>query len=352
MAIEQILPFGAGHDFFDRMGGRVLPNGHSVLGTQLQHPLRLRAGARVRGGDARGARRRARAEILQRSPQNALCYPSLALKGSPQAIRVIRPLAADRTVVEAWSFRVEGAPELLLERSVTYNRLVFSPMSVVAHDDVHLFQGIQKSLRADGNEWVSLHRGFDAGELRHADARRQRHQRDADAQPVPRLGPLHDARHGRVTPAASAALSFLPSFLLACFFRLPILRRPPMKNFLRSALGVVAGCALSANVLAADLKVGLSVSLSGPNASLGVPYAKGMQAAVAYRPEIAGRKVVLTVLDDASDPTDRRPQRAEADRGRQGRHDHGHLGRAGGDRDGAGAPRDQDADDRPDADRR
>ena len=64
------------------------------------------------------------AEILQRSPQNALCYPSLALKGSPQAIRVIRPLAADRTIVEAWSFRVEGAPDVLLERSVTYNRLV------------------------------------------------------------------------------------------------------------------------------------------------------------------------------------------------------------------------------------
>ena len=49
--------------------------------------------------------------------------------------------------------------------------------------------------------------------------------------------------------------------------------------------------------------MGLSVSLSGPNASLGVPYAKGMQAAVAYRPEIGGRKVVLIVLDDASDPT-------------------------------------------------
>jgi branched-chain amino acid transport system substrate-binding protein len=76
-----------------------------------------------------------------------------------------------------------------------------------------------------------------------------------------------------------------------------------MKNFVRTALGVAAGCALAASAVAADLKVGLSVSLSGPNASLGVPYAKGMQAAIAYRPEIAGRKVVLTVLDDASDPT-------------------------------------------------
>src|SRR3954470_7572548 len=63
------------------------------------------------------------------------------------------------------------------------------------------------------------------------------------------------------------------------------------------ALGLVGAAA------AADLKVGLSVSLSGPNSSLGVPYAKGMQAAVAYKPEINGRKVQLIVLDDGSDPT-------------------------------------------------
>ena len=99
------------------------------------------------------------------SPQNAVLYPTLAVKGSPQSIRVIRPLAADRTLVEAWSFRVAGAPDVLFERTQTYNRLVFSPMSVVAHDDVHLFESIQQGLRADGNPWVSLHRNFDRKEL-------------------------------------------------------------------------------------------------------------------------------------------------------------------------------------------
>jgi hypothetical protein len=147
------------------MGGRAYPNGHSMLGVNFsihsgyaslpQYEDALRAAH----GEARAA------EILQRSPQNSVCFPSLALKGSPQAIRVIRPLAADRTLVEAWSFRVEGAPELLFERSMTYNRLVFSPMSMVAHDDVHLFESIQRGLAAEGNEWVSLHRGFDAAEL-------------------------------------------------------------------------------------------------------------------------------------------------------------------------------------------
>ena len=105
MAIEQILPFGAGHDFFDRMGGRIYPNGHSVLGTRFsihsgyaQVP-EYEAAMRAAHGAARAA------EILERSPQNAVLFPSLSVKGSPQAIRVIRPLAADRTLVEAWSFR-------------------------------------------------------------------------------------------------------------------------------------------------------------------------------------------------------------------------------------------------------
>lgn len=158
MAIEQILPFGNGYDFFDKMGGRIYANGHSLLGVNFSiHsgyglPPAYEAALVAAHGEARTR------EVLERSPQNAVLFPSLSVKGSPQAIRVIRPLAVDRTLVEAWSFRTVGAPDLLLERALTYNRLVFSPMSVVAHDDVHLFESIQRGLHAQGNEWVSLHR--------------------------------------------------------------------------------------------------------------------------------------------------------------------------------------------------
>jgi phenylpropionate dioxygenase-like ring-hydroxylating dioxygenase large terminal subunit len=165
MAMEQILPFGSGYDFFDKMGGRVFANGHSVLGVNFSihsnyaqlpdYEAAMRA--------AHGAERAV--EILQRSPQNSVLYPSLSVKGSPLAIRVIRPLAANRTLIEAWSFRAAGAPDLMFERAMSYNRLVFSPMSVVAHDDVHLFESIQQGLHAEGNEWVSLHRNFDPAEL-------------------------------------------------------------------------------------------------------------------------------------------------------------------------------------------
>jgi phenylpropionate dioxygenase-like ring-hydroxylating dioxygenase large terminal subunit len=165
IAMEQLLRFGTSYESAEQMGGRTLPNGHSVLGTRFsahsgyaQPPGYEAALVEAHGADRAG-------EILQRTPQNAICFPSLAVKGSPQGLRVIRPLAANRTLIEAWSLRVEGAPELLFERSMTYNRLVFSPMSVLAHDDAYLFESIQQGLRAEGNEWVSLHRNFNAAEL-------------------------------------------------------------------------------------------------------------------------------------------------------------------------------------------
>ena len=69
-----------------------------------------------------------------------------------------------------------------------------------------------------------------------------------------------------------------------------------------AAVALVAGT-LGAGVLAADLKVGVNVALSGPNASLGLPYSKGMKAAQTYMGEIGGHKVQLILLDDGSDPT-------------------------------------------------
>ena len=49
--------------------------------------------------------------------------------------------------------------------------------------------------------------------------------------------------------------------------------------------------------------MGFITSLSGPVSSLGIPYEKGMKAAVAYKSELNGRKIQLVQLDDASDPS-------------------------------------------------
>ena len=68
-------------------------------------------------------------------------------------------------------------------------------------------------------------------------------------------------------------------------------------------ISLLLGLSLPGLSAAADIKVGMTTSLSGPAASLGIPYAKGLRAGQVYRSEINGHKVQLVVLDDASDPT-------------------------------------------------
>lgn len=168
-ALEQLLPFGAGYDFYSKMGARTLPNGHSILGTEfsIHSAYSDIPGYQARLEQAHGSER-AR-EILAFSPQNVVFYPSMASKGSPQIIRVLRPVSAGLTRLEVWSFQPKGAPDILLKRGLMYSRLVFSPMSVVGHDDVHLFESQQRSLAAAGNPWVNLQRQFDPAELERSD---------------------------------------------------------------------------------------------------------------------------------------------------------------------------------------
>lgn len=165
MAIEQFVPFVSGYKFFDDMGVRVMENGHSYTGVNFSiHsnystvPEYDQALTKAYGEER--ARR-----ILGMNRHNTVYYPSLTIKGPIQSIRVARPLAADRTLIESWTFRLKGAPDKLLERTVMYTRLINSPMSVVGHDDLHAYRSIQEGLHATGNDWISLHRDFKNEEI-------------------------------------------------------------------------------------------------------------------------------------------------------------------------------------------
>ena len=169
MAIEQYVPFANDYKFFDDMGVRVYAHGHSFSGVNFSIHSSYSSvpeyeEAMVRAYGAERAR-----HILGTVRHNTVYYPSLTIKGAIQSIRVARPLAADRTLIESYTFRLKGAPERLLQRTVMYNRLINSPMSVVGHDDLHCYRSIQEGLAADVNEWVSLHRNFDPAEARMPD---------------------------------------------------------------------------------------------------------------------------------------------------------------------------------------
>jgi benzoate/toluate 1,2-dioxygenase subunit alpha len=165
MAIEQIAPFASDYKFFDDMGVRVYSHGHSFSGVHFSIHSSYSALGDYEALMKKGYGEERAKKILGTVRHNTVYYPSLTIKGAIQSIRVARPLAADKTLIESYTLRLKGAPETLLQRTVTYNRLINSPMSVVGHDDLHCYRSIQEGLAAQGNEWVSLHRDFDITEM-------------------------------------------------------------------------------------------------------------------------------------------------------------------------------------------
>lgn len=160
MVIEQFVPFVNGYDFFEKMGVRVYENGHSYTGVNFSiHSKYSSVGEYERCMAEAYGEERAR-QILGESRHNTVYYPSLTIKGAIQAIRVARPLAVDKTLIESWTFRLVGAPDELLARTTTYSRLINSPTSVVGHDDLHCYRSIQEGLASASNDWVSLHRNY------------------------------------------------------------------------------------------------------------------------------------------------------------------------------------------------
>ena len=65
-------------------------------------------------------------------------------------------------------------------------------------------------------------------------------------------------------------------------------------------LTLIAGCALAATVARADLTIGVSLPLTGPASGLGIPMQNGFKL---WPQTIAGEKVKLVILDDATDPS-------------------------------------------------
>jgi branched-chain amino acid transport system substrate-binding protein len=73
--------------------------------------------------------------------------------------------------------------------------------------------------------------------------------------------------------------------------------------FARLCLGLAALLISTYGSAAADLTVGFVTSLSGPGASIGIPYEKGILAAQAYAGKVGDTNIKLIRLDDASDPS-------------------------------------------------
>ena len=90
---------------------------------------------------------------------NNLIYPNLSVNAQYHQIRVVHPLAVDRTLIQTWCFRLKGAPEELFQRAVRFMTTLSSPASMIFSDDVEIFTRCQQGLQQQGIDWLNVERG-------------------------------------------------------------------------------------------------------------------------------------------------------------------------------------------------
>ena len=78
--------------------------------------------------------------ILDENRHNTVYFPNFIVKGPIQRSACSSRSRADRTLAESWTFRLVDAPDLLLERTLIYNRLINAPTSIVGHDDLEMYE--------------------------------------------------------------------------------------------------------------------------------------------------------------------------------------------------------------------
>ncbi len=164
MAVEQFAPFISSYDFFEGMGIRVWENGHGHTGVNNSiHAAYSPIPGYMEAMHAAYGEERTK-EILGDVRHNTTYWPNIMVKGPIQTLRIFKPLAANKTLVESWAFKLVGAPDKLLERTLMYNRLINSPTSIVGHDDLEVYERAQVGLESRGRKWVNVARLYDPTE--------------------------------------------------------------------------------------------------------------------------------------------------------------------------------------------
>lgn len=160
--LEMLAPFTNDYEFFEKMGLTAWNYGHSVTGGKVSihsaySPIPGYSEALI---EAYGEEKTK--EILSVNRHNTVVYPSFTVKGVITSVRVVKPVAVNKTVIESWVFKQVGAPEELFQRSITYCNLINSHANLVGPDDQEAYHRMQYGLEVkDDNEWVSQHRYID-----------------------------------------------------------------------------------------------------------------------------------------------------------------------------------------------
>jgi benzoate/toluate 1,2-dioxygenase alpha subunit len=111
--------------------------------------------------EARYGRERT-AEILRPKRHNTAFYPNMTLQALNHHVRVIHPVAVDRTEIRVYPVKLKGAPEEMNRGFVRHLNVTHSASSLIQTDDLENFRRCQDGVSGQGSDWVWFARGVDS----------------------------------------------------------------------------------------------------------------------------------------------------------------------------------------------
>jgi phenylpropionate dioxygenase-like ring-hydroxylating dioxygenase large terminal subunit len=135
-----VVGFPYGHGYQGRPPVETLPSG--AVYEAYVHRLEARHGAeRTR-------------QILKYDRFNSVVYPSMTFQAFGQHVRVVRPLAVDRTEISVYPVGLKGAPPEFNRSAIRSLATTHSAASMIQTDDIEIFERAQRGLAGGSSDWV------------------------------------------------------------------------------------------------------------------------------------------------------------------------------------------------------
>jgi phenylpropionate dioxygenase-like ring-hydroxylating dioxygenase large terminal subunit len=165
IAVRQMRQNGLPMNVWEGLGIWTSEYGHSFMGdfhddrrllakTDSPEEAEYRRALEARVGATRAA------EILSVSRFNTIVYPNLSFMSQFRQMRVVHPIAVDRTEVHTYTFRLEGAPERMFTDAVAFANVVNGVASPILTDDLETYERLQRGLATQADDWIDHARGL------------------------------------------------------------------------------------------------------------------------------------------------------------------------------------------------
>jgi len=164
IAVRQMRQNGAPDAVWEAIGMWTTPRGHGYMG-DYHSDDRLVSGMGSPVFDdyrkrlIRHVGQKEADRILRVTLWNTIIYPNCSFMSQFRQLRIIHPVAVDRSIVYAYSFRMKDAPEPMWRDTIAFANVVNGTGSWVLTDDLEVYERIQHGLSSGEVDWLYVGRG-------------------------------------------------------------------------------------------------------------------------------------------------------------------------------------------------